>query len=492
MSTIRPDFIPKQPQHLWDTFFDLTQRPRPSKHEQAVVEYLKSQANEHQCEFFIDAADNSIIKVAGTKGREQEPPVLIQNHIDMVCDKLPEVDHDFHKDPIPLKLDGEWLTTMGTTLGADNGIGVAAALAILKEDNISHPPLELLFTTDEETGLNGALNLETTNIQATRMLNLDSEMWGELTVGCAGGKEVQLSKSFNSVAINTSHEIVKIEFKGLRGGHSGVDIHLQQGNAIKIMADFLSRCPWDQYQLLEVVGGKAHNIIPRTCSAIISLSKNDISKCEKLLTEFTKETSASLYEEDSLQFELTSLELSPEQRPLSQSDVKEFIQIVHSIPHGAHKYDLKAPNKLVRLSSNLAELKLIHGELISLSSYRFMDQSDQYTFENNYQILADQFSLSFNLSSGYPNWKPDFSGKLLAQVQNIYRDEFQIDPIVSGIHAGLECGIIKEKIEATPNKTMDIISFGPTIMAAHTPKERVNIPSVDKFWSLLIKVLEKI
>lgn len=488
-----PDFLPKTPHHLWNIFYNFSQRPRPSKHEGAIVEYLRELAQEAQCTFEIDGAQNCLIKKPGSPGRENEPSLLIQNHIDMVCDKLPQVDHDFHRDPIPLKLDGDWLTTEGTTLGADNGIGCAAALALLFEKDLSTPPLELIFTTDEETGLNGALNLEAKNITSKRMLNLDSEMWGELTVGCAGGKEATFKKNYQT-SDNSSLTAIQIVLSGLRGGHSGVDIHMQQGNALKLMADFLTFCHPLPFSLNSFSGGRAHNIIPRSAEVTLFVDQENVKTFSNKLQEFVKEVQPSLFKEDQLEASFTEIDNKDLKviSLLSIDDSLEIIKIIRNSPHGAHKYDLDSPNKLVRLSSNLAELDLNQGKLELINSYRFMDNSDKFHFELSFQQLAQEFDLTYELSDGYPNWKPEYGGQLLAQVKKVYQDEFNIDPTITALHAGLECGIIKEKIEKVHPIEMDIVSFGPTIQAAHTPKERVNISSVEKFWNLLTKTLEVI
>jgi dipeptidase D len=485
---MKPNSYPLSPSSVWDIFYDITRCPRPSRNEKAIIEYIINIAKKYDCKYFIDDVSNILIKLPGTKNKEHESPILIQNHIDMVCDKLPEVKHNFHSDPIPLKVEGDWLTTLGTTLGADNGIGVAAALALITEKNLVHPPLELLFTTDEETGLNGALNLDTSNITSEKFINLDSEMWGELTVGCAGGKEVLLTKNLETTTPKTNTVYHALVISGLRGGHSGVDIHLQQGNANIILADFLSRCDEKKVALTTFSGGKAHNIISRTATAKILVDHDYIDTLTTKLNNFIKETQKSLNEEDKLVANISE-ELKPSSlMPLTDNALVEFCGNVLSIPHGAHKYDHESPTKLVRLSSNLAIITLSEGKMKTLSSYRFMNKDDQFNFEHKYKVISKQNKMMLVIDEGYPNWKPEYDGKLLALTKKVYQKEFNIDPIVSAMHAGLECGIVSKKI----GRKMDIISFGPTILGAHTPKERVHIESVSKFWTLLKSVLNQI
>ena len=487
---MKPSSYPNNPKLIWDIFYDITRCPRPSKNEAAIIDYITSIASNNNCSYTLDKASNILIKVKGTRNRESEPPVLIQNHIDMVCDKFPEIKHDFNKDPIPLKVDGEWLTTEGTTLGADNGLGVAAALALIIDKSIEHPPLELLFTTDEETGLNGALNLETENITAKRFINLDSEMWGELTIGCAGGKEVLLTKRFtlNENTIKQDSNYLSIELSGLRGGHSGIDIHLQQGNAIVLLADFLSRCDQEHISLIQFEGGKAHNIIPRTAKAVVNVPDHYVKELKKLLQDYIKKVSPSLHKEDLLKGKVENTVNNVGDYPITMECMKLFCHYILTIPHGAHKYDHDSPTKLVRLSSNIAKVSVINGQFTCLNSYRFMDQSDQFNFENKYLNISKLHNINCEMDEGYPNWKPVYDGQLLKLVKDIYNQEFGIKPIVSAMHAGLECGIVSEKI----GRPMDIISFGPTILAAHTPKERVQIKSVEKFWKLLKEVLKQL
>jgi dipeptidase D len=481
-----PEWFPKRPEHLWRCFYQITQIPRPSGEEGLIRDYIVSIAKEKSLPYKVDQAGNIVIYLKATPGYETHPTVLIQNHLDMVCDQLPEKVINFSADPIDTFVEGEWLKAHETTLGADNGIGVAAALAVIFDESIVHPPLELLFTVDEETGLHGALNLDSNLLSAKRMLNLDSEDWGILYVGCAGGFDVEFKKEFEFVKAHSNHVSYELEIKGLRGGHSGIEIHLQQGNAIKLLCEILNDVSDGNLQVASFRGGRAHNIIPRDARVIVNLNPSDTHKLEKSCEAAVSRWRDYLPNEDQ-ELEIKLVEVEKVDSALSREDSKNLLSILRLFPHGAHKYDPSTSEKLVSLSSNLALCILQKGELYILGSARFFNRQEAITLEQSFRALATSFGLEINQGSGYPSWRPQFEGELLTIVKEEYKKLTSEEANITAIHAGLECGIIKDKLGE-----IDIVSFGPTIRGAHSPTERVFIPSVEKFWILFKNVLKSL
>jgi dipeptidase D len=482
---MKPANYPCQPAHLWDVFFQFTQTPRPSKHEQKIKDYLLELAKKYSCHSQIDQAGNVIIFVPGKNGRENDAPILIQNHLDMVTDALPDRQINFTTDPIQTYVEGEWLKAKGTTLGADNGIGCAAALATLMDKSLIHPPLELLFTVDEETGLHGALGLEHQDITAKRMLNLDTEEWGSLYIGCAGGIDYEFNHELKLQSASASQGY-KIQIEGFLGGHSGVDIHEQRGNAIKFLAEFLQQlqtaCP---FELAEIRAGKAHNIIPRDGFVVINLDPRYLSRAQALGEALVEQWKSFLPESDH-KFYLSWQEWDHSPEILSENDKNSVLSFMTLFPHGVHTYN-SLTEKLAGLSNNFARLLVVRGKFYAQTSVRFFDRAEATNLELQLKTLGQLFGFSVTSQSEYPSWKPQRENPLLDQVKGCYQALFQQEPQVKAIHAGLECGILRDKIGA-----IDVVSFGPTIMGAHSPDERVHIPSVEKFWELYKAVLKTI
>lgn len=483
---MKPANFPNNPEHLWNIFYDFTQTPRPSKQEDKIRDYLVNLAKDNNCHHIVDSAGNVVIYVPGKNGRENDPAILIQNHIDMVTDALRDIKIDFYNDPIQTEVDGEWLTAKGTTLGADNGIGCAAALATIFDQSLVHPPLELLFTVDEETGLNGALGLDVSNLSAKRMLNLDTEEWGSLYIGCAGGIDYEFTREY---AFKTPREDLmtyKIQVDGFVGGHSGVDIHEQRGNALKFLVDFLDKLQLKtSFNLVEMRGGKAHNIIPRDGFALINIKADDVALFETVGQEVMDRWGSFNpdYDQD---FQLHFSENNPKEKSLSYKETREVLSFLSLFPHGAHSYDLNARD-IVSMSNNLAKVLLVDGQFYTQSSLRFFDREEVRSLERQLQILSEQFGMKSESHSEYPSWKPQKDNKVLDLVKDCYEELFGKKPHVTAIHAGLECGILRDKIGP-----LDVVSFGPTITGAHSPDERVHIKSVESFWDLFKKVLTKI
>ncbi|MFN8370198.1 MAG: beta-Ala-His dipeptidase [Bacteriovoracaceae bacterium] len=400
---------------------------------------------------------------------------------------------DFEKEGITVFRDGDFICADGTTLGADNGIGVAASLALILDKNINHPKLELLFTIDEETGLHGAINLDPTLVSGKRLLNLDSEVWGQLIIGCAGGVGCEYEHTYTPEVIGPEKlGCFKLMLSGLTGGHSGIDINKERGNAHKILAEILFTLnkKYDLgIRLYSWKGGRAHNIIPREVTAVIHCEKNITKKdlLKYLKDELLRFNSYLPREEKNLNVDVEVLNVSGE--ILSTSETIHFLGVISLIPHGAHSYiHIEGTTEpLVNLSSNMAQVYLEKGKLLIINSMRFMDKNQVVFLKNQFEHLGRILELKTLIIDKYPSWRPDLTSPLLAKVEAIYSKVFKDKAQVTSIHAGLECGIIGDKLPG-----VEMISFGPTILSAHSPTERVQISTVETFWTLLVNVLNEI
>jgi dipeptidase D len=486
---MKPDLYPTRPQILWDQFYQFTLHPRPSKKEDQIRKYIITLAQKNKIPYRLDQQGNLALFVPASKGYESAPSVLIQNHLDMVCDALPGKKINFETDGLQLKIQDDWLLAQDTTLGADNGLGCAAALALILDEKVIHPKLEILFTVDEETGLGGALNLsiEELGLVSETMINLDTEDWGILYVGCAGGFEQEFTKDI--VLVETNHSTcLQFEITGLCGGHSGIEIHLQHGNAIKLMIQALTELEPLGIELMEMRGGKAHNIIPRDALALFTAPDSQIEKIENKILEIEKIWKAILPKADqNLKIKIKKIETLNKKKVMSKKDFKHFLSFHHLFPNGAHLFDWRSTELLVSVSNNLAISLFVNEKLYTLSSTRFLDRPQSNFLLDKYHSLAEHFNYHLNIDTGYPSWKPIFDSPVVNLVKSQYEILYGETPNVAAIHAGLECGIIKDKMP-----DVDIVSFGPTIKGAHSPTERVHIPSVEKFWTLLLAVMKKL
>lgn len=480
---MKPDDYPTEPAQLWDHFYRISRIPRPSRREDAVREYVIGQAQEYGCDWRADVQGNVVVTVAASPGRDASDTVVIQNHLDMVTVKSGDKQHDFNADPLTLLVDDGWLRADRTTLGADNGVGCAAALALMTDESVVHPPLELLFTVDEETGLGGALNLDPDLLSGTRMLNLDTEEWEELYVGCAGGGGWELAREFPVEPVPDGSEQWRLSLWGLAGGHSGLQIHEQLGNAIKL----LGQCLWDVegLRLGSMEAGVAHNVIPREGRVEFSCTPGQGEIIAARLGELKTGWLGYLPPADG------GLELALEparlRDVLSTGDSRRVLDLLAALPHGAQAYSLEQPADLVEISINLAVLRLHHGRLALESSYRFFNERQSVPLQRTVLALATVFGLEVIPVKGYPGWQPDLDSPLLAQATALYEQLFGRRPAVKAIHAGLECGILKGK-----KRDMDILSFGPTIRGAHSPNERLRIDTVPPFWRFLRELLSQL
>ncbi len=476
-----------QPTALFDYFSEICQVPRPSKKEEKIIAYLTAFGKKHNLETIVDDAGNVLIKKPATPGKENLKTVVLQSHIDMVCEKNNDVEHDFLNDPIQTVIDGEWLKANGTTLGADNGIGVATQLAVLADNTLVHGPIECLFTVDEETGLSGAFALQEGFIDGDILINLDSEDEGEIFIGCAGGIDSVAEFHYEDVAVPTGYFFFKVEVKGLKGGHSGGDIHLGRGNANKLLNRFLSRISskYDMY-LCEINGGNLRNAIPREAYAVCAVPSDDKHNVRADLNIFASdaETELSVVEPD-LTFTLETEEARA--TAIDRDTTARLLKALYAAPHGVYAMSQDIPG-LVETSTNLASVKMKPGNIIRIeTSQRSSILSARNDMAETVRATFALAGASITHGDGYPGWKPNPNSEILEVAAKSYQKLFDQEAKVKAIHAGLECGLFLEKY---PH--LDMISFGPTMTGVHSPDERLHIPSVKKYWDHLLDILANI
>jgi len=479
-----------EPQPLWRHFDQILAIPRPSKGEEGMRRYVLATAERHGLENRRDPAGNVVVVKPGARGREGAPVTVLQSHLDMVQEKNSDVAFDFAKDPIRPARDGDYLTAEGTTLGSDNGIGVAAMLALMEvepeADGLAHGPLELLFTIDEESGLTGAAQLAGDLLTGRRLLNLDSEEEGSVYVGCAGGVNVHLELPLASAPAGAGSTALSVKVGGFRGGHSGVDIHLQRGNAIQLLGRSLDaarrRGP---LRLARFGGGSAHNAIPREASAVVVCADRDREAvADALQGEFAAIASELRPVDPDVRIEVERAPVPARAWEAAASD--RALALVLAIPHGVQAMSQDIPD-LVETSANLATVIPRDGALELLVSVRSSVDSAKRALAREIEALAALAGARTARDGDYPGWKPDLASELLRTLQAVHRRELGAEPEVKAIHAGLETGIIGEKYPG-----MDMISFGPQIEFPHSPDERVLIPSVERFWRLLAATLAEL
>ena len=473
-----------QPQGLWSNFYDLTLIPRPSGQKEEVSAFLANYGRSLGLETIVDGIGNVIIRKPASPGYENHPGVILQGHMDMVPQKNNDTVFDFAKDPIEAYIDGEWVTAKGTTLGADNGIGVAAAMAILADKNVVHPPLEVLVTVDEETGMYGAFALEGGLLQGKTLLNLDSEAEGELYVGCAGGVDTTAKFAYTPVEVEEGDVAVKVSVTGCKGGHSGCDIHLQRANANKLLFRFLKEAVANyEARLASVEGGSLRNAIPREASAIITIPAEGLDEVMDLVAEF-EDLFVAEYDgvEDNIRFMAEQVECPATELP---EDVQDFlIHAITACPHGVYRVIPEMPD-VVETSNNLAMLKTEDNCVIVYCLTRSSVESRKEELQEIIQSVFAMAGAEVEFSGSYPGWKPNLKSHILEVMKQTYQENYGVEPRVIIIHAGLECGIIGRNYPG-----MDMISFGPTIKYPHSPDERVNIATVAKFYDYLLATLK--
>ena len=475
-----------QPSAIWNYFHQITQIPRPSKKEERVLAYLLDFARQHNLEAKQDKAGNILITKPATPGKENVPTIILQSHVDMVCEKNSDVTHDFDNDPIETIIDGDWIKAKGTTLGADNGIGVAAQLALLAADDISHGKIETLFTVDEETGLTGANMLDKDLLTGSILINLDTEEEGEIYIGCSGGKGTKAYFKYKEKDVPKNYFWFKVQVKGLRGGHSGSDIDKKLANANKILTRFLHSITRKKYGMLlsEIGGGNLHNAIPREAYALLGVKekyKEDIRV--KLNTFLAQVQDEYKHTDPGLNIQLESTQIPS--KVINKKTTRKLISALYACPHGVIGMSHEIPG-LVETSTNLAAVKMIDNQLIEVgTSQRSSVESQKDYVVNMVSSVFELAGAKITHNDGYPGWQPNPDSDILKHAQKEYEALFGKSPKVKAIHAGLECGLFLEKY---PH--LDMISIGPDMTDVHSPDEQMKISSVPKFWDFLVKILE--
>ncbi|NPA42678.1 MAG: aminoacyl-histidine dipeptidase [Chlorobi bacterium] len=473
------------PEPVWRNFVAFNAVPRPSKKEEKALAYVEEFGKRLGLETFRDKGGNVIIRKPATPGMENRETVILQAHVDMVPQKEKGVDHDFEKEGIKMKIDGDWVTAEGTTLGADNGIGVAAILALLESKDIPHPPLEALFTYDEETGMTGAKKLEEGVLRGKIMLNLDTENDDELDIGCAGGIDVTARGTYQETEVPQDSEAWQITVKGLTGGHSGMDIHLYRGNANKIMNSLLHKVLEEGGHIARVEGGGLRNAIPRESEAVIILPA---SEARRILEEL-RALAADIAREQAVRDPGLQIEFSPASRParmMAPADARKLVQAVYGAHNGVYRMN-PAIEGQVETSNNVASVRAAGGEIEIGNLTRSSSESAKQDLVNALKSVFELAGYRVTTSGDYPGWEPDPDSRILDLMKNLYVELYRREPRVEACHAGLECGIVKNKYP-----DLDVISFGPTIWGAHSPDERVHIGSVKKFWDYLLETLKRV
>ncbi len=475
-----------KPALVFSIFDQINQVPRPSKKEEKIRQYLLDFAAEHNIAVRTDAVGNVAMTVPATPGCENAPMVVMQSHMDMVCESN-DKNFDFNTQPIRTIIDGEWLRADGTTLGADNGIGMAASLAALIDKDLVHGPLEALFTVDEETGLTGANNLGEGMIEGSILLHMDSEDDAEIFVGCAGGVDTTCTFNYKRSFAPTDFHFFRLEISGGLGGHSGGDIHLGRANANKLLARFLYTLSLEhEVSLAEIDGGNLRNAIPRAAHAVFGV---DTARKESVRVAFNKFVADIEVEYKGIEPTL-HFELSTEERPEYAIDLDttmRLLEALYSAPHGvvSMSRDLEG---LVETSTNLASVKMLpDSKVLVTTSQRSSVESRKWDIARQVEALFRLAGAEVTHGDGYPGWAPDMNSRIMRIASDAYEELYGVKPAIKAIHAGLECGLFRAKY---PH--LDMVSFGPTLRDVHSPSERMHIPAVERFWGQLTRTLEKV
>lgn len=476
-----------KPELIWKCFDEITKIPRPSCHEEQIRDFLLKFAADHDVAVRTDKVGNVVMSKPATPGHENAPTVILQSHMDMVAEKNSDTEHDFLKDPIQTYVDGEWVKAKGTTLGADNGIGMAAAMAVMIDKTLVHGPVEALFTVNEEIGLEGAQNLGKDMITGSMLLNLDSEDDGEIFVGCAGGIDTTATFTYRRSFTPENFKYMRVSVSGLLGGHSGSDINLGRANANKLIARFIWECSqsWD-ITVCYFEGGNLRNAIPREAYAVFGIHSDHKEAMMHHLNKYAAEI-RNEYDgvEPSMDFRIEESE-RPEYCLDSDTSIA-LIRAIYSAPHGVYSMSRDIEG-LVETSTNLASVKHLGDDKIVVTT------SQRSSVESRKNDMAGQVEAHFQLagaevthSDGYPGWAPNMNSAIMKITADAYEELFGVKPAIKAIHAGLECGLFLSKYPR-----LDMVSFGPTMTGVHSPDEKLFIPTVDKFWRHLCKVLEKV
>lgn len=475
-----------QPTHIWHHFSQLNSIPRASKKEAQAIQFVKRFGEQLGLKTKVDAIGNVVIKKPASKGKEDSPTVILQGHLDMVHQKNSETNFDFATQGIQMYVDGDWVKAKGTTLGADNGIGVAAILSVLAAKDMIHPAIEALFTIDEEVGMTGAMGLKKDFLKGTILLNLDSEEDDALTIGSAGGVDVKLTGNYKSKKLNSDYTFFELNVKGLSGGHSGVDIHRGRSNAIKVLARVLFELNEQLgIRICSINGGGLTNAIPRECSAVVTVKNSGVQKLAKqvnlLKNKIQKENEFS---DPSLAINLQKVKSTLP--ALKKKFQQQFIASLYNCPNGIYRMT-PSLNNLVQSSNNLAKIDVSNGAFKINCHTRSFIESERTDLVNNIRNSFVSLGSKVQALDPYPGWNPDPNSKTLKIAKQVYKDLYGQAPAVFAIHAGLECGILSETYPQ-----LEIISFGPNIKGAHSPDEALQISSTQKFWRYLTAILAQL
>lgn len=474
------------PKSLWNHFADLNEVPRPSKKEERVIAFAKSFGESLGLPTMVDHVGNVIIKKPASAGMENKPIVALQSHLDMVHQKNNDTAFDFNVQGIDMYIDEDWVKARGTTLGADNGIGVAAIMAILSSTDIPHPPIEALFTIDEETGMTGAMGLKGGLLKAKYLLNLDTEDDDEITIGCAGGVDVTTQGLYDEIDVPTGYTCFNISVKGLQGGHSGMEIHKGLGNANKL----INRILWNINHKVPIIvngidGGGLRNAIPRESNAQIAIDNRGLEQAEDILENITEELKRE-YQITDAELVVDSKQIPVFPRGMNKAFQEAFLNAIYACPVGIYRMSSDIEG-LVQTSNNLARVLVKDGDFTIMCLTRGSIDSEK-------NDLADAITACFASLKGetkhngtYPGWAPVHGSKIVNMMADLYREMFKSEPKVSACHAGLECGIL-----GTNYPDIEMVSFGPNIRGAHSPDEKVQISSVQKFWDYFLEALKRV
>lgn len=474
-----------EPRDLWNHFADLNAVPRPSKKEERVIQFMVDFGESLNLPTVVDHVGNVIIKKPATAGMEDCQIVALQSHLDMVHQKNNDTDFDFDKQGIDMYVDGDWVKARGTTLGADNGLGVAAIMALLSSENIPHPPLEALFTIDEETGMTGAMGLQGGMLDAAILLNLDTEDDNELTIGCAGGVDVTARGTYKPEPVPADHSAFKLTLKGMSGGHSGMDIHKGLGNANKLINRVLFACSEvADLRISKIDGGGLRNAIPRESHAVITVANSDLAAFKEKLAESVAEIET--------EHKATDPNFTHKLEPASGVDnvtpkelQDKLLRSIYACPNGIYRMTPEVED-LVQTSNNVARVELDNGAYAVKCLTRSAVDSEKADLSNAIRSAFELSGATVECSGDYPGWAPKTDAAITRVMADLYREMFPDEPFVNVCHAGLECGIL-----GTNYPEMEMISFGPNIRGAHSPDEKVQVSSVQKFWKYLLETLAR-
>jgi dipeptidase D len=476
-----------KPELVWKYFAEVARIPRGSKNEKQISAYVVKKAQELGLEAKQDKFMNVVVRKPASPGRESRPMICLQGHLDMVCEKNKDTVHDFEKDPIEIVRDGNVLMADGTTLGADNGIAVATNLAIMEDKSLEHGPLEFLFTVDEETGLTGASNLKPGYVQSKTLMNLDSEEEGALYVGCSGGRNTV--GTWKAVLENApgKTKCVKIHVKGLKGGHSGLEIDKGRGNSIKILNRVLLALDKIGVRMAGFEGGNKSNAIPREAEALVYVPAAKMRQANKLVSQCDSTIKAELASvEPDLTITMEEVAQGKKGKVLKKSLQAMLLKTISALPHGVVKMSADIPG-LIETSTNVAIIRMEKGKVVLTTSQRSSVASEIEEILHTVRSVFELGGAKVQHTEGYPGWKPNLDSPILKLAKSTYQSLYGKEPHVKAIHAGLECGIIGEKYPG-----MDMVSFGPTLEGVHSPDEKIYIDTVQKFWDFLLTILKNV